>query len=84
MSETSASKSAFDPETFCECQKCFSIHRKGSVAQELKPAAAVTPAVDPKKCEYCGGMGLRLGNPARPELGYTKCNHQPPQGEMPF
>lgn len=81
MSETSASKSAFDPEKFCECQKCFSIHRRGSVAEEVKTPAAI---VDPKKCKYCSGTGFVDHIVDGEKLGVKKCQHRPPQGEMPF
>jgi hypothetical protein len=82
MSETSASKSAFDPEKFCECQKCFSIHRKGSTADELKARPAI---VDAKTCKYCGGVGfVDVHDREGKKLGVKKCSHQPPQGDMPF
>jgi hypothetical protein len=81
MSETSASKSPFDPEKFCECQKCFSIHRKGSKAEELKTPAAI---VDVKSCKYCQGMGfVDVLDDQNNRLGVKKCNHQP-QGDIPF
>jgi hypothetical protein len=80
MSETSASKSPFDPEKFCECQKCFSIHRKGSKAEELKTPAAI---VDVESCEFCFGTGFVDHVVAGVRLGVKKCTHSP-QGEMPF
>jgi hypothetical protein len=81
MSETSPSKSAFDPAKYCECQKCFSVHRKGSVVEELKKPAAL---VDTSSCKYCSGTGYRDHVVNGERLGVKKCSHQPPQGDMPF
>ncbi len=82
MSETSASKSAFDPQKFCECPNCFSVHRRGSVAEESKPAV-MKPAA--KGCKYCGGIGfVSVLDQQGKSLGVKKCDHQPPQGDMPF
>lgn len=80
MSETSASKSAFDPKKFCECPNCFSVHKRGSTAEELKPAVLV----DVKGCEYCSGTGFVDHIVDGEKLGVKKCKHRPPQGEMPF
>jgi hypothetical protein len=82
MSETSASKSAFDPNKFCECQKCFSVHLKGSVAVEVrKPAASI---VDANTCKHCSGTGFVDHVVDGEKLGVKRCQHREPQGEMPF
>jgi hypothetical protein len=81
MSESSASKSAFDPRKFCECPNCFSVHRRGSTAAELK-----TPAITDtsKDCKYCSGTGFVDHIVGGEKLGVKKCSHGPPQEEIPF
>ena len=81
MSETAASKQPFDPQKFCECPNCFSVHRRGSIPAELKPAAMIGSDLD---CKYCHGSGFVDHYEGDVRVGVKKCTHTAPQGDMPF
>lgn len=77
----SAAATKFDPSKYCECQKCFSIHRKGSTDPELKEPAVL---IDAKNCKYCLGSGFVDHIVDGEKLGVKRCKHSAPQSDMPF